>query len=55
MDEFMERIKDNDKVIVKAKIQNKTKQCYVLGRVGSSKWVVGWGGWVTGFVKIEDW
>ena len=33
MDEFMERIKDNDKVLVKAKIQNKTKQCYFLGRV----------------------
>jgi len=37
MEEFMERIKENDKVLVKAKIQNKAKkECYFLGTVNKS-------------------
>lgn len=33
MEDFMKRLKENDKVLVKATIQNKTKECYFLGRV----------------------
>ena len=37
----MERLKENDKVLVKATIQNKTKECYFLGTVNKSEYKEG--------------
>jgi len=41
MEDFMKRLKENDKVLVKATIQNKTKECYFLGTVNKSEYKEG--------------